>query len=733
MGAREKARRLLLSAPCAALMGLMGLLTLCAVGAEAQIEPGPFLRLETGGHTANVWDICFSPDGAELFAAGTDKVVRVWDARSGELRRTLRVPIGPGPQGRLYTVDISPDGRWAATAGYGVGESVPIYILDTRTGEIAGLGLGHENVVFTLAFSADGKELASGGADRAIRIWRIDEAGRLSLRDTLEGHEHTVYDLSWFPSDAGRLVSASFDGTLRIWRRRRGAWKTRDILRGHKGEVRSVAVSPDGRLIASGSYDNTIRLWDGGNGDFLRVLGIQDSDVVALAFSADGRTIASTTGADGGRIKAVHLWSVLAEAPPRAYTAHDNAVFDVAWSPAEPGRLASAGGSRSTIYLWDSASLRTGQTLEGHGRPIWALATASDRLAWGNTLEYRSINRRGPLEKVLDLNSLEPMSRRPDPAAFNRALVERPERRLVAPQWHKGWLEIRTVAGGLYKFRSPHNYDEVRSYTFLSHRKIAVGTSFGLYQVDAMTGDLLGEYVGHEGEVWAVAPYDGGRILISGSKDQTIRFWDAESRDLLLSFYHDTTGQWVTWTPQGYYKASSGGARLIGWHLNKGSDVAPEFFSADQLRASLNRPDIIERVLKGGSVERAVVAANAARNEGAEPDALNPIGQMDAILPPRVKILQPAAGTVFTRPKITVRLKVEKGPSGRPIEEVRLLIDGRPVTSDTGAGARLSATVGMANTYEIELKAGRNTISALARNATALSEPATVEVEYRPR
>src|SRR5882762_8249678 len=172
----------------------------------------------------------------------------------------------------------------AFAQGYG-----SIRLRGTQTGNEVSL-LGHKDHVTFVAFSPDGKRVVSASFDYTIRIWN-SETGDIIL-DPLEGHTRSVRSVVFSP-DGRRIVSASGDETIRIWNSETGEMML-GPLKGHTDTVVSAVFSPDGRLIVSASFDKTIRIWDSRSGD--TVLGPLEGhqDMVCFAvFSADGRHILS--------------------------------------------------------------------------------------------------------------------------------------------------------------------------------------------------------------------------------------------------------------------------------------------------------------------------------------------------------------------------------------------------------------------------------------------------------
>jgi WD40 repeat protein/tRNA A-37 threonylcarbamoyl transferase component Bud32 len=191
--------------------------------------------------------VAFSPDGAWLASAVLDRTVKIWEATTGQLIRTL-----PGHTNLVCSVAFSPDGKRLASAS---GDRT-VKVWDATSGQVLHTLPGHTGAVHSVAFSPDGKRLASASADQTVKVWDATTGREIH---TLGGHTDVVFGVAFSP-DGTRLASASWDGTVKIWDPATGLEAL--TLQGHTNSVRSVAFSPDGTRLATASWDQTIKIWD---------------------------------------------------------------------------------------------------------------------------------------------------------------------------------------------------------------------------------------------------------------------------------------------------------------------------------------------------------------------------------------------------------------------------------------------------------------------------------------
>ena len=286
---------------------------------------------------------------AQVMPVATDPSDKITPQRPQYVLRLAHTLTGHN--GGVFDVAFSPDGRLLASCTWR-----EVRLWDPATGEHRRLLTGQTGLIEGVAFSPDGRLLASCGVEPAVWLW--DPATGKRPR-TLTGHSSLVKGVAFSP-DGRLLASCGYDKTVRLWDPATGEHQR--TLTGHTDGVYGVAFSPDGRLLASCGSDKTVRLWDPATGKHQRTLTGHTGGVNDVAFSPDGRLLASCC-----YDKTVRLWDPATGEHRRTLVGHTDKVEGVTFSPA--GRLV-ASCSYDTVRLWDPATGENLHTLTGVGSGV---------------------------------------------------------------------------------------------------------------------------------------------------------------------------------------------------------------------------------------------------------------------------------------------------------------------------------------------------------------------------
>lgn len=335
------------------------------------------------GHTHKVNLIAVSPDGQRLVSGSWDGTARLWSLAAPEpvevprkqqqqqapMQQPKQQPAQPSqpssivlPHGTpLHVIAFSPDGKTLASTG----KDGTIRLWNGQTGEALAALAGHEGTVDGLAFAPDGRTLVTAGVDRTVRLWDISSRRNVAV---LHGHGGEIW-MAAFAPQGGRVVTASSDLTARIWDVRSG--QPQSVLPGHTRTINDAAFSPDGSRIITASDDHTARLWRWPGGTPIAELTSHGHNVSSAIFSPDGK-LAATASSD----YTVRLWDGQTGAAIRTLAGHSDSVTSIAFSP--DGKWLLSGGADLSLRLWDVGTGEERRVLPGLGGHIPLITFSPD-------------------------------------------------------------------------------------------------------------------------------------------------------------------------------------------------------------------------------------------------------------------------------------------------------------------------------------------------------------------
>jgi len=679
---------------------------------SSEVPKEPILRMEMGMHSSIISSIAVDAQNQFIVTGSWDKTVRLWELSTGRPIRIFRPPIGEGPIGMIFAVAVSPDGKTIACGGREAGRKVTtcsLYLFDRESGKLVQRIGGFLFSIYRLTYSKDGRFLAVGMEKTGgIRIYRTSD---YSVAGEDKDNGDAIYGAD-FDGD-GRLVTVSKDGFIRLYG---SDFKLIMKKRAPDGfRPARVRFSPNGSSIAVTFFDDTMLK---GKLDVLSgkdlshqyspdIRGIAKGFFGSVCWSLDGKFFYAGKGPWVPFI--IRKWKEGGKGEYKDFAAAEHYLTDLL--PLKDGGVAFSSAFPS-FGIFDTNDKKIVDVSPPIADYRWApkeflVSKNGDKIKFCYERFGKSPARFSVIERsiktypALELDLWPPVTQAPGLNITDWDTTTNPK---LNGKPLKFWVDDFSRSLAI----SPEKD------TFL------IGSKFFLYLFDRQGNHKW--VVRLPGEAFAVNISPDGRFALAALGDGTVRWYRMkDGKELLAFFPHADKKRWVLWTPSGYYDASPGAEELIGWHMNNGREEAADFFPISRFRAAYYRPDVVAKTLETLDEAEAIRIANEESGKKSKEVSVA------KILPPVVSILSPKDGSEVSDKEIEVKFEV-RSPSGEPVTNVRVLVDGRPI----GRGLTIKEIQKDQDIHatKVPILEKDAEISIIAENKYAASEPATVSLKW---
>jgi WD40 repeat protein len=685
---------------------------LCIVSGVALAAPSPttepILRVETGMHTTLIRRIVVDALRNRVITASDDKTIRVWQMPEVRLISVLRVPIDKGHEGQLFGLAVSPDGKTVAAGGWTGWDwdgAASIYLFDIATGELIKRISGLDQAVSVMAWSPDGRYIAVGLHGRGgFRIVQVSDAKILS---TDIQYNDKVYDIDFSPQ--GRIATAALDGMVRLYDKDFRLIGRR-IIAGGKTPI-SIRFSPDGELIAVGYLDApVVSVASARDLSFLYQPAMaqirNQASFLTVVWSSDGNYLYAGGEHKGAGLNPVYRWPEKGRGIPERIPLTRNRIAEIQQMP--NGFIAYAAEDPGIGILGPDGKVAAfrGPDIVNYSDARTDVLMSAD----GGIVSY-PLRRGGPRHSFSVL------------AGGDQSTTVEPTEPVVPPLRSMARIQVEhwndsfkpTING-----KAPYleTYEMARSYAIAPDGSaVLLGTEWAVRLLDRDAKEIWSQQL--PAVAWSVNISQNGQIALAALSDGTIRWYRVtDGKEILAYFPHGNGQDWIAWTPDGYYTSSVYGDNYVGWHLNRGKDLAPDFYRAVQFDRILYRPDVVADTFR---------LALAPRTRGLDSpvsDADFQIAKLREIAPPRLRLSATVLqGLASGRPRATLRLEGEKNVLD--IKDYTVFVNSVPVTPNEERKLSGRDNERFSRTLEIDLPARANDIRVEAFNGVSMGTAET--------
>ncbi len=695
----------------------------------------PLLHLNTGSHTATVRNLLLNSDESILVSSGDDKVIRLWDAKTKRPIREIRGQVSVDLEGAINAMALSPDDRWLAVSVFfphqhnGAEKRGFLRIHDFSTGKLVKILEGHSKALQSLKFSHDGTMLAAGESLEDNPLAIIWDTANWSVRQSFSGHEDGISDVAFTP-DQSRLITSSWDHSLRIWDIASGQ-NVKTIQSAHKGRIYAAKLPPksDRPIVVTGGADKNVKIWNYETGKAVKSVSFKRRIRGVEVNPSGTRIVASSVG------EYVNAWVAVIDTSNgkvlNRYREHNRTTRALILSN-DGNTVFSSGGFRHEIDSWSLADAQQIYRLTGAGRPVQSVAFSADgsKLLWGNqpidwSGKKYDFNKLALITGEIELSTIHNELGIPLPFSGKSSGLQRTVRKMgklslqrVKPGKSSFFTDLlikrkRKVIGKIVRDKKTGHIHTAYSFTPDGEHVVSGGEG-GYLSLHTLKGAKITDYRGHSSDITDIAVSKDGKMMLSGSRDQTFKLWNLGTGDLLLSFFVATDGEWIAWTKTGHYTSSPNGDRYVGWVINQGVDRNADYVLADQIKGKLYRPDVINKVISEQSLNSAL------ENSSSSSFSVDQVVAKQ-VIPVDFSLLSPQNESNTDAESINLKLQIAAGTNNQISWSVtnnqRQIVS--PVTTRGLARKKLENEE---ITFPILLDPGRNEIRIVADNGETSKE-----------
>ena len=662
------------------------------------------LRVETGMHTTLIRRLVVDAVRNRLVTCSDDKTVRVWQMPEARLISTLRVPIDAGHEGQVFAIAISPDGKTVVAGGWtgwdwdGVSS---IYFFDVASGDLVRRYSGFKDAVNTLNWSRDSKYLIVGLQGRAgLHLLRLSD---LSIVASDTGYNDKIMEVD--VRNDGIIASTALDGMTRLYDQNLKIIGRRAIPGGAKPSA--LRFSPDGDRIAISFIDapavSVVNTRDLSLAFSPEATQIKDQvSFTSVAWSSDGSYLYAGGDNRGGGSNPLYRWGDGGKAAGERIPLAENRITEIQQMRA--GNMAFVTEDPSFGIIGNDA-----RRVAFRGPDIIDFSDAQSHLAVsadGSVIGY-------PLKR----GGQQPQSFSPL-LSGEQVLSAAPSRTLSPPLLKAAEISIENWKNSftpMINGKRPEldDYELSRSYAISpDHKALLLGTEWALRLLDGSAKELWS--VKLPAVAWAVNIAQNGKLALAALSDGTIRWYRMNDGAEMLAFFpHNNGKDWISWVPDGYYMSSVYGDNFVGWHLNRGRDLNPDFYRAVQFDRILYRPDVVAAAF------RAAVSTTTRKLSLSTLGADFEIARLREIAPPRLR-LQPVEITFRAdgRPRMVLQLQGER--NRLDMKDVAVFVNNIPVTPSSERRLSGREAERFTRRLEVDLFSRSNDIRVEAFNGVSM-------------